>query len=190
MKRAFTFLILFILSAGGFAEQPKEVIISGQSAPVDVQLMPDTPITLDPGTTIFAAPAGTTAARVRPFSIRSSFGGTHLVNRDSILKFVNVTVEFASILGPQDWLSCSVFVELQFPPPNDNDIITLAFIQVLPKVVQRFDEVGIGADFPTSYQFMTGDILVPTGSILTARSGTDTNATCGATAYGILFEQD
>ncbi len=181
-----------LLSTEASADKIKEVIISGQSSPLDVQIMPDAPVTLDPDTHVFTTPVQIPPARIRPFSL-DPFGSVrdkHIVSRDSILKFVNFTIFNASTPGDNLVIHCQWVVELSFPPPNDKEKILLALIQVRPEVIQIISGTGIGANFPTVHQLLTGDILVPAGSTLAVRDTAQNNHVCEAMAYGILFEQE
>lgn len=191
MKRSIGFLLLVVLfSIEAFAEKPKEVIVSGQTAPLDVQIMPDAPVTLDPGTVLFTEAVPVAPARMRPFIMDQFSQNQHVVSRDSTLKFVNVTILNASTPTERKYISCGITVDLMFPPPNDQEVLPLANVRVLPVVIETTVDRGIGAGFPTIYQFLTGDMLVPAGSTLMVRNASGNSDVCELSVYGILFEKE
>jgi len=177
--------IVFPVAAS--ADKVKEVVISGQTAPIDVQVMTDVPVNV---VTIPTRPA-----RARGFELNIGTGNDDLsdeytVGRDSILKFVNVNIDVHRILSRTASLqSCTLEVTVRFPPPDDKAPLKLAKI-----VSNDADGGGLGDFVPTpnspGSQFLTGDILLPAGSVLTFEKLHFFEVLCAGSAYGILFEQE
>ena len=171
------------------ADKIKEVIISDQSAPVEI--ISDIPInvTLTPGEIISTVPVPTVAAQIKGFTLTIGSEDELLIERDAIIKYVNITVwrmanEFDS---ESKTVSCSVQVYATFPPPNDQDRILLAYLaadepETKEDSVLRKARVGLNA-----FQIATGDLLLPAGSKLSLEPF---SGRCFGAVYGTLFEQE
>jgi hypothetical protein len=172
-----------VIPVAASADKVKEVVISGQTAPIDVQVMTDVPVN------VVTLP--TPPARARGFELEignHDLSDEYTVGRDSILKFVNVNIDFHRIVSRTSSLqSCTLEVAVRFPPPDDKARLKLA------KIVSNDADGGELGDFvPTpnspGSQFLTGDILLPAGSVLTFEKLHFLGVLCSGSAYGILFE--
>ena len=188
MKIIYTFILALAVNIV-HADIIKEVIISDQSAPIEI--ISDVPInvTLTPGEIIRTVPVSTVAAQIKGFTLTIGSEDELLIERGSILKYVNITVwrmanEFDSELKS---VSCSVQVYATFPPPNDQERILLAYLaadepEKKENSILREARVGLNA-----FQIATGDLLLPAGSKLSIEPYT---GRCFGAVYGTLFEQE
>lgn len=169
-----------IFSVGAVADNPKEAV-TRQSLAVDVPAIPDV------GVKVAVRPSPT--QQVRGFNLTVG-GDAHTfteftVPNDSILKFVNISLK---TIGPSSApipKTCDMTVTLRFPAANATTPLTLAELSASTAGPHSQWAPLTG---PTSGQFLTGDLLVPAGSVL--RLERFSLMQCYGRGYGILFEQD
>jgi len=196
MQRIKNYVVLaLLLSPLALAEPPpKTVVIGGQTQPIDIQVMPDVavPVTLSPGTVVTTQPVAVVPAKPTGFFISgsnhvSNFPEPLTVTRDSLLKFVNMTVTSASDTLEDGWMQCSAWVDL-YPDGLQGQSVRLGYIQLQDRTDAAGQADGV-VEYDTGYQFLTGDLFVPANSVLNL-SVVGSSGRCSVAAYGILFEQD
>jgi hypothetical protein len=176
------------------AEQPKTVIIGGQTQPIDIQVMQDVtvPVTLAPGTVVTTQPVPVAPAKPNGFfiagsNLASNAPAPHTVIRDSLLKFVNLTITSASDSIDDGFMQCHAWVDVYLGGLQGQSI-RLGFIQVQDQTGESGQGTGV-VEYATGYQFLTGDLLVQADSVL-ALTVVGASGNCSVAAYGILFEQE
>jgi hypothetical protein len=196
MKINYSFALLaLLLPPLGMAEPPpKTVILGGQTQPIDIQVMPDVvmPVMLTPGTVVTTQPVAVAPAKPRRLYISgSSTAGNPpeplTVTRDSILKFVNMTITSASDSNDDGFMQCAAWVDAHLGGYQEQPI-RLGYIQLLDETGESGQGNGV-VEHASGYQFLTGDLLVQANSVLTL-SVVGASGSCSVAAYGILFEQE
>ena len=172
------------------AKSPKEVIIT-DSVPISVEVMSETPVavSLEPGGFVNTAPIPAVPAKLTYFGLIADTAGgqEYIVERDSIIKYVNITFNNMLDTDANNKLHCSVSAVVEFPRHDDGskgDRMTLGHISVFSASLEN------GGSANTGQQFLTGDILLPVGTIIEAKMAARTGDTCQAIVFGILFEQN
>lgn len=162
--------------------------------PVDIQIMPDVavPVTLAPGTVVTTQPVAVVPAKPAGFYISGGNSTGNIpdpftVARDSVLKFVNMTITSASDSNDDGFMQCRAWVDV-YLGGSQEQAIRLAYIQMQ----DRTGESRQGNDFveyASGDQFLTGDLPVQANSVLVL-SVIGASGSCSVAAYGILFEQE
>jgi hypothetical protein len=189
-NKTIALVLLGLFPMIALAKQPKEVIIVNQiEAPIEVSV---------DGGFVETTPVPVVAAAIQPVSLKLTiydFSQLYQVQRDAVLKFVNISFTSAQAYVSNGLIKCEAYVELTLV--DKDDPIRLAQINFQGYIPFQKDDEELSSreersvTFHSGEQFLTGDILVPAGSTL-AIGGWGTggvgNGTCEAEASTMLFE--
>lgn len=199
-----TALTLSLIASSNIASADiiKEVIISEQSAPIGIRNDVPIQVELEPGGFIHSAPIPTVPAQVKRYSrtsVMTPRGEDTLVahnfltvERDSIIKFVNTTINtspFAfTVFDPNSIVPgsyCAVDVDIVFPPV-DGPVNEIPIENRIPIARSKSNTTNMDLN----QQFATGGIFLPKGTIILNTLRVSGFEICQVGSYGVLFEQD
>jgi hypothetical protein len=173
-KLAVLFLFIPCLSV---AEKPKPVVVEGGFVETTPREGVVTPVKLEPGGSVQTEPLPARAATLKPVLLDQTTP-SFIVPRDAILKFVNLAISEVYDTGGDGLVKCDATVVLRIEKMDP---------LVLGQIIMLDTETVSGiANHISGNQFLTGDILVPAGSVLSIET---TSEICYAEMSTILFEQ-
>jgi hypothetical protein len=193
--KALIALVLFLVVNIAYAEKPSPVIIT-DSIPIEITSENPVEVSLTLGEIVYVAPVPYVPAQIKRYSnitalsIREN-GETidyrigSIVERDSIIKFVNTTNWVSWNTNPHGGGYCKVDVDIVFPP-WDYPLSEIPPGRRIPLARSMSNTTNTAVN----QQFATGGIFLPKGTLILDTLTAKGFNVCRVGSYGVLFEQD